>query len=1016
MRCFHHHHAMPSTEPLVVQIIPHHASSSEESQRLHTLETLIQTLAACGGIIGLDIAHTSEGPQFLLRATTELALRQMIRQLHARFSQATIRRLSRGEDPLVLSEHDYATAVELRAGGAAYHSLRTWSNQDLQSPGADPMLSLLAEGAELPTAFRTVAQLALEPLPAGWAQRYARLALSHPLEEERTRRREETYRKRGSAPSWGAIIAMAGVAALLTAWRYGNLERYLPSWVLPALGGLLRGHLPLLSTEQRWQLVVAGGVLGGVLACAAGISHLFVHLLQGNPPLYDQRRVAEKISHSTYRGRLLLYVIETISPASSSSQRGPSASGGDRETVQGMMHWLSRLNVIWFHQMEWQVLSQQIRQRIAQGIRKVQGNRLRRRQHQAVQTAMVAAYQQYHTSAAYFRPRSYSARRVRQWLRGTEGAPRWWIGTRRASLYLSSEEVALLWHPLSGEGLAETSFIEQRQERTLLAPHAVTTGTGWKLGISEHAGMQAEVFFPFEELRKHAFVVGRTGKGKSTLFEHLALAQLRNPARPTPGVCVVEPHGDLVTALLRQVPASRSDEVTLIDLSNRSTPPGLNLLDVSPFWNSSSQGTVEMELLVAATLSTLKSIWMGTGSWGSRIENVLRYSLKALTLANLTLVHRDSQQGPREQYTLLEVVPLLNLHAFRRRVLDLVEDPFVLEWWNTYYERLDTMHQQDLITPIITKISAYASSSTARRILGQPCSTLEMDHLVEHGGILLINTAAGVVGRDVSNLLGATLLSLFSTTLARQFGLPEQARRQFLVLVDEFRNYPVDFCYLLSELRKAGLALVLAAQSLAQLDAFDPVLRPTVLANADHLFTFTLAGEDASLLKKELGQVQPEDVVALPDYTCYAKWSLHGKRLPIFSLELALPPAGEASRERLIRARSEQRDGRPVAQIDAWMQQIHRLHHPERPGRGRSSGGSQSKGRTFPPPDEEPQASQGTATQVTALKSKRVRTRNKPEAMAIGTDATTQPGSSHALFQDQQAKTEDKEPTRPLVQ
>jgi hypothetical protein len=291
-----------------------------------------------------------------------------------------------------------------------------------------------------------------------------------------------------------------------------------------------------------------------------------------------------------------------------------------------------------------------------------------------------------------------------------------------------------------------------------------------------------------------------------------------------------------------------------------------------------------------------------------------------------------------------------------------------------------------------------------------------MGHLVEHGGILLINTAAGVVGRDVSNLLGATLLSLFSTTLARQFGLPEPARRQFLVLVDEFRNYPVDYGYLLSELRKAGLALLLAAQSLAQLDAFDPVLRPTVLANADHLFTFTLAGEDASLLKKELGHIQPEDVVALPDYTCYAKWSLHGKRLPIFSLQLALPPKGEASRETLIRARSAQRDGRPVAEIDAWMHQVHQLHHPQPSGRGRNSGGSHKKGRTSPAPDEEPPAPSGTRAPEAAPRPKRVRTRTKPEAMATGTDATAHPGSSHALFQDQQVEAEHKGSASPLMQ
>jgi hypothetical protein len=218
----------------------------------------------------------------------------------------------------------------------------------------------------------------------------------------------------------------------------------------------------------------------------------------------------------------------------------------------------------------------------------------------------------------------------------------------------------------------------------------------------------------------------------------------------------------------------------------------------------------------------------------------------------------------------------------------------------------------------------------------------------------------------------------------------------------------VDYGYLLSELRKAGLSLVLAAQSLAQLDKFDPVLRPTVLSNSDHLFTFTLAGEDASLLKKELGQVQPEDVVALPDYTCYAKWSLHGSRLPIFSFRLALPPEGEEEIADLIRQRSEQRDGRPVAQVDAWMQQVHHLHHPERSERG---GGTQVKRTTSASSAHPP-----SAPQEASLKVRRVRTRNKPEAASAGTDSTAPAGSSRSLLQEQQEQAQQEGPAAPLVQ
>lgn len=358
-------------------------------------------------------------------------------------------------------------------------------------------------------------------------------------------------------------------------------------------------------------------------------------------------------------------------------------------------------------------------------------------------------------------------------------------------------------------------------------------------------------------------------------------------------------------------------------------PPVLKLLDVGPFV-ASQEASVQIELLVSTTLSTLRSIW--ASSWGSRIENVLRFALKSLALANLALVREDHRLGPNRQYTLLEVVPLLTLHTFRRRVLERVEDALVLEWWHTYYERLDPVHLNDVITPIVTKISAYASSTVARRILGQPSSTLDLSQVVAQGEILLVSTAAGQVGTDVSSLLGATLLSRFGASLAQQFGLPQPERRPFLVLVDEFRTYPVDYGYLLSELRKAGLSLVLAAQSLSQLDAFDLALRPTVLGNTEQQFFFTLTGEDAYLLRHELS-VSPEDVMALPDDTCSARWSKEGKRLPLFSFRLLPPPSGDESVTARLRTNSALRDGRPETEIDALIEQAHRFHHPPPPSK-----------------------------------------------------------------------------------
>jgi hypothetical protein len=1005
----------PPAPPRAVHIIPHPGG---EVQGLHTLETLIQTIAVTGGVIGLEIAHTSQGPHFLVRTTSAATRHQVMQHLQARFPQATLRPLASEDDPLRLGENEEVSAVELCSGGAAYESLRSWSSRDLQTPGSDPMLSLLAVGASLPPHFRLVTQLALQPVSARWTHKYTRLALEHPLEQERTRRREALTQDRRRNPGWGAIIALGLLVILLTAWRYGPLAHMVPAWIPSALGEALHGQLPLLTTQQCSEAVLAGLILLGMLASVIGISHLSYRLLHESPHLYDQRKIAEKLSKSAYRARLRLYVIETrpvlspdvqtISPLPHVPQQFTAWinrwAGGQRT---GWVQWLYRRYAIVLHHLDPHGLTSASFLHALALFRRLRAARERRQLHHTLQTELVAAYQQYQTATAYFRTCRPWAWQVRRWLQENTRKPGWTRGMRQASLYLTGEEAALLWHPMSGAALAETVGLEQRQERTILAPSIVTAGDGWKLGISEHAGKQADVFFPFEELSRHIFIAGRTGKGKSTLFEHLALAQLHHPSRPQPGLCVIEPHGDLTSAILKAIPADRCDEVTLIDLSQQTAPIGLNMLDARAFTHKTRNNDMRKEALISAILTTLRGIW--ANSWGSRIENVLRYSLKTLLEANMALLQQKHVAGAEQQYTLLDIVPLLNLQAFRRQALALVSDPYVLEWWHTYYERLDTLHQQDVITPVVTKISAYASSPLVRRIIGQPCSTLDLAGLIAHGEILLINTAAGVVGREVSSLLGATVLSLFHMALAGQLGIAEPDRRRFLVFVDEFRNYPVDYGYGLTELRKAGLSLVLAAQSLAQLDAFDPTLRPLVMGNADHHFYFTLSGEDAFLLRHEIA-VRPEDVVALPDYTCYAKWSRYGKRLPIFSFRLAPPFPGDEGIASLIRSRSLQRSGRPEAHIDAAIQRASQQHYPERNSSRQQHGNTGHKGvlsnqSVFHPSPPQPSAASFTP-------GKRVRTRKKPEP---GTNQI-QTGSSQSLLQaHQEDQMRQNETTSPLL-
>ncbi|GHO76439.1 hypothetical protein KSD_42100 [Ktedonobacter sp. SOSP1-85] len=860
------------------------------------LEGTMQSLVLQGSALALEIAstpantHQARSVQFLLRARSEDALRAATRQIQVRYPQAIVRHVPPEEDPLHLQEHEIVSAMELRAGGEAYETLQSWSPGKPHEQGIDPLLGVLTTLEHLPVGIRAITQLALTPLPPTWARKYQRLAVEHPLEEEREQRREAQGRLRRGTPGWEQLVLLGIVVGLLLVWNYAQAHHLFPSWLQEDVLSLLHGSLPHLSSSQ--EAILGIGLVVGITLIAGtirGICWLGERLF-GGTRYYDMKRVAEKIGKSAYRARLRLYLIE-------------EAPQMDTHQTQPLMQTPQALATI-------------IRARLTSSWHTLQQKRAQQRRHQQMHAMLVAAYRHTHTSTAYFTTRRLSAHHAQRLAQ--EGT--WWRGLQWGPLFLTGEEVATLWHLPPGDHLSEGTNVEQRQERSLLAPHVLTTGNGWQLGTSTHAGRSVPVRFPPSELLKHKFVIGRTGKGKSTLFHHLALAHLSTCLQPDPGLCVIEPHGDLIEDLLGLLPPEREEEVVLLDLHQQGFPPGINPLDATQV-----ASLEEADLIVSHLLTTFKGIW--STAWGPRVENVMRFSLKALFEANRTLVHTDPHQGPAQQYTLLDLTVLLNKQSFRARVLDLVEDVHVLDWWHQYYERLDARMQDEITTPVLTKISAFASAPISRRLLGQPTSTINFSQIVEQGQVLLVNTASGHVGQDVSSLIGASVLGLFSAALSRQLSLPPSERNVFLLLVDEFKNYPVNYGSILSELRKAGTFLVLATQSLAQLDVVDRALRPTVFANSDHLFVFTLAGEDAYLLRHELGHLlSPEDVTNLPDYTCYARWSLKGQRLPFFSLRLDLPPAGNVSVAEHLREQCTLRYGRPVDEADALLDLLNARH------------------------------------------------------------------------------------------
>jgi hypothetical protein len=497
-------------------------------------------------------------------------------------------------------------------------------------------------------------------------------------------------------------------------------------------------------------------------------------------------------------------------------------------------------------------------------------------------------------------------------------------------------------------------------------PPQATDATPWRegpglragiLGRSRHAGQEVLVLAPPDLFARHTLAVAKTGKGKSTLLLLLARLALSTPpdassgsnrpngsggpgasraspgapsapgpagaleaAGAAPGLLLLDPHGDLATAFLGLVPAHRREDVLVVDLADTAFPIGLNPLDV--LLGRARDKAVENLLVIFA------AIWRPF--WGPRMENALEFALKTLYEVNRALVERDPQQGPDLQFTLLDVAPLLSLPSFRHRLLAHVRDAHLLAWWAQYYEPLDQRLQLEIINPVLTKLAKFSSSQVARRIVGQGRSTLDLAGVVRDGGVLLVNTARGHIGADTAALVGATLLGLLRMTLEEQSRHTAQLRCRLSILVDEFQTIPgADFGAMLAELRKYGASFALATQALAQLDAVDPVLRPTVLANVDHLLAFAVSAEDARLLVRELDEVVTErDLINLEPLAAYAKLTLDGRRLPVFSLHLDPSPSGdEALRHALLQA-SRARIARPAAAVDAQLAVLVARHTP----------------------------------------------------------------------------------------
>ena len=881
-------------------LVPRAASTRD----VVALETAMQGLAQDNRHpVALELAATGSSRGFFLRATSAMSLAHLCSQVQARYPQAIIQPVAEANDPLIIREGEAVSVVELCAGAAAYLPLRAFGEREWQQEGADPLLGILGVFNHLPPQMRVVTQLALLPASPTWSSPYLRKAVEHPLEQEHLRARLDLSGRGASGPDTFQLIGLGILVVLLLVWwRFQKqINAHIPAWMVQAGLSLLHGKAPQLSPGQASLLVISGIVAFLAFFCLAFLVMQLRSRL-GGTSIYDRRLVEEKTARPAYRSRLRLFAFSTSPEPAAATDRSSSWWALSRRLFQWPLDTTSFLHAY----QSWRAASQ-LRTR-EQAVR------------DEVLDQLAASYRQYHTaSGGYFVSRRLSQRKSMRLL-GRPARwrlahlPNWATDLSRSSHWLSVADLAALWHLPQAHDLADLPYLERARARTVLAPRELTLGQGWRVGISSHAGHIVPVFLPQECLRHNLLAVASTGKGKSTLFQHLAqalcLARAGMDVATRPGLAFIEPHGDVVHALCGLLPPRERDNVVLVDLADGDYPVGINPLDMTGR---------DRDKAVDTLITLSEHLW--AASYGSRTENVLEYALKTLADANEWIIGSDPYQGPDRQYTLLDVVPLLRLPSFRHAVLEQVRDGLLLDWWQHYYEPMDAHQQREITSSVITKLSKFASSRVARRILGQPRSTIDLREVVRQGKLLLVSTASGVVGTDLSELIGIVLLGLFEAALAEQAAVPFEQRRRYLVLIDEFQVYRnANYQGMLAELRKYGGSFALATQSLAYLDRLDRTLRATVLANIDHLFAFHMAGEDARLLH-ELDGILEDDITSLDDFQCYVKLSLGGHRLPVFSLALDAPPQPDEQLAQFVRLRSRGRDARSAGAVDELIRQ-----------------------------------------------------------------------------------------------
>jgi len=363
-----------------------------------------------------------------------------------------------------------------------------------------------------------------------------------------------------------------------------------------------------------------------------------------------------------------------------------------------------------------------------------------------------------------------------------------------------------------------------------------------------------------DDRRRHMYLIGKTGMGKSTVLENMIVEDIRAGR----GVAVVDPHGDLAEKIINYIPSDRINDVIYFNPADMEYPIAFNVVEqVEPHLR---------HLVASGLIGVFQKLW--ADSWGPRLEYILRNAILAV------LDYPGS--------TLLAVTRMLSDKPFRKKVIDKIQDPVVKSFWVNEFAGYADKFAAEAVSPIQNKVGQFLSSSLIRNIVGQVKSSIDLRRVMDEGKVLVMNLSKGRIGEDNSALLGAMMITKIQLAAMSRVSVLESERKDFYLYIDEFQNFTTEsFANILSEARKYRLNLIMAHQYIEQLGE---TVKAAVFGNVGTLVVFRVGATDAEELVKEFAPVfTEEDLVNLSKYEMYLKLMIDGVTSDPFSAR-GLPP------------------------------------------------------------------------------------------------------------------------------